>query len=127
TTADWVESSEKDDGSEPFYSAFPQERYEFLFPKVKVNLRHTDEHPNPMGAFELVVQLDSKDTAIEMSDREVEFFDLLQRTMEDESYDSMDSELGKGRFKSKLKHEFNQLLTQGWVKDINFKTAILKP
>lgn len=125
--ADWAEAFDPKDNGESFYSAFPQERHEFLFPKMKVNLRPTDENPLPMGAFEIVVQLDSNDTAIEVRDREVEFNDLLQRAIEEESFGDLETELGKSRLKSRIKRELNQQLTQGWVKDVNFKTFILKP
>lgn len=125
--ADWVEEIDAEDAGESFYSAFPQERHEFLFGKMKVNLRRTPEHSNPMGAFEFIVQLDSKDTAIEVRDREVELSDLLQREFEDESFTDLESDLGKGRLKSRLKRALNQELTQGWVKDVSFKTFILKP
>ena len=125
--ADSVESYDLKDEGESFYSAFPQERHEFLFPKMKVNLRRTSENPNPMGAFEIIILLDSKDTAIEVRDREVEFGDLLQRVFEEESFTDLESELGKSRLKSRLKRELNQKLTQGWAKDVNFKTFILKP
>jgi flagellar basal body-associated protein FliL len=80
-----------------------------------------------MGAFEIVVLLDSKDTAIEVADRQVEFFDLLQRVFEEESFNDLETELGKSKLKSHLKRELNQKLTQGWAKDISFKTFILKP
>lgn len=112
---------------ESFYSAFPQERHEYLFNKFKVNLSRNSEHPNPMGAFEIIVLLDSRDTAIEVGDRRVEFFDLMQRALEEETFESLETEIGKSRLKSKLKRELNQKLTQGWVKDISFKTFILKP
>lgn len=116
-----------DDPQESFYSAFPQQRHEFLFRKFKVNLHRTPENPLPMGAFELIVELDSKDTAIEVRDREIELFDLLQRVFEEENVKELATELGKSRVKSRLKRELNQHLTQGWAKDVNFKTFILKP
>ncbi len=125
--ADHVETFDAKDNGESFYSAFPQERHEFLFPKMKVNLRPTQENPLPMGAFEIVVQLDSMDTAIEVRDREVEFNDLLQRACEEETFSDLETELGKSRLKSLIKRELNQKLTQGWIKDVNFKTFILKP
>jgi flagellar basal body-associated protein FliL len=112
---------------ESFYSAFPQERHDYLFPKMKVNLTRTEDNPNPMGAFEIIILLDSKDTAIEIADREVEFFDLLQRVIEEQTFPDLETELGKNRMKSHMKRELNQQLTQGWVKDISFKTFILKP
>jgi flagellar basal body-associated protein FliL len=127
SVADRVETFNPKEGGESFYNAFPQERHEYLFPKMKVNLRRTPDSQNPMGAFEVIAQLDSKDTAIEVSDREVEFSDLLQRVFEDETFNDLESELGKSRLKSRLKRELNQKLTQGWVKDFSFKTFILKP
>ncbi len=125
--ADFVEDYDPKDGGDSFYSAFPQERHEFLFGKMKVNLRRTSENPLPMGAFEVVVQVDSKDTAIELKDREVEFSDYLQRVFEDETFGDLETEIGKNRLKSRLKSELNKKLTQGWVKDITFKTFVLKP
>lgn len=125
--ADWVDTYDPKDPLEDFYGAFPQERHEFLFNKFKINLRASGEHPDPMGAFEIIVLLDSKDTAIEVADRKVELFDAIQRILEDESFPAMESELGKERVKSKIKKELNGHLTQGWAKDVNFKTFILKP
>lgn len=125
--ADWVETSDPKDGVESFHSAFPQERIEFLFRKFKVNLRRGPENPNPMGAFELLVSVDSKDTGIEVRDREVELFDLLQRVFEDETFVDLETETGKNKLKSRIKKEINQKLTQGWVRDVSFKTFILKP
>lgn len=125
--ADWTESYDPKEGGESFYSAFPQDRHEFLFGRMKVNLHATPENPNPMGAFEIIVQVDSKDTAIELRDREVEFFDYLQRVMEEETFASLETEVGKSKVKTSLKRELNKKLTQGWVKDISFKTFVLKP
>lgn len=125
--AEWVETYDPKDGVESFYSAFPQERHEFLFRRMKVNLKAAADSPNPMGAFEVIVLLDSKDTAIEIRDREVEFFDSLQRVFEEETFNDLESDLGKGKLKGRVKRELNQKLTQGWVKDVSFKTFILKP
>jgi flagellar basal body-associated protein FliL len=125
--ADHLETFDRKDPGQSFYTAFPQERHEFLFPKMKVNLKRTAENPLPMGAFEVIVLLDSSDTAVEVHDREVEFSDLLQRVFEDETFPDLETEIGKNTLKSHLKRELNQKLTQGWVKDVNFKTFILKP
>lgn len=127
TGADWVEEYDPKQPGESFYAAFPQERHEFLFRKMKVNLKRTKDNPLPMGAFEIIVLLDSKDTALEVRDRETEFFDLLQRVFEDETFNDLESELGKNRLKGRIKRELNQKLTQGWIKDVSYKTFILKP
>lgn len=125
--ADWSQEYNREDKSESFYSAFPQELHEFLFKKMKVNLKRTEDSPNPMGAFEIIVQLDSRDTAIETNDRQIEFHDTLQRVMEQESVGDLATEIGKGRVKNRIKKELNDKLTQGWIKDVAFKTFILKP
>lgn len=125
--AEFVETYDPKQEGESFYSAFPQEIHEYLFPRMKVNLKATKDSPNPMGAFEVIVQLDSKDTAVEVHDREVEFFDALQRVFEEETAGDLETTLGKDRLKSRIKRELNPLLTQGWVKDVSYKTFILKP
>jgi flagellar basal body-associated protein FliL len=125
--AEFVGTYDPKQEGESFYSAFPQEIHEYLFPRMKVNLKAAKDSPNPMGAFEVIVQLDSKDTAVEVHDREVEFFDALQRVFEEETAGDLETTLGKDRLKSRIKRELNQRLTQGWVKDVNYKTFILKP
>ncbi len=112
---------------ESFYSAFPQEQHEFLFGKMKLNLKQSPEHPLPMGAFEIIVGLDSADTSIEVRDREVELSDLIQRVFEEETFGDLSTEFGKTRLKSRIKRELNEKLTQGWVKEVHFQTFILKP
>jgi flagellar basal body-associated protein FliL len=125
--ADNVETYETAAGAESFYAAFPQEVHEFLFKKMKVNLRRTSENPNPMGAFEVVVGVDSQDTAVELRDREVEFHDMLQRLFEEELVTELDSETGKKILKGRVRKELNGKLTQGWIKEVHFKSFVLKP
>jgi flagellar basal body-associated protein FliL len=125
--ADFVETYDPKDGAESFYSAFPQELHEFLFKKMKVNLRRTSMNPNPMGAFEIVVDVDSKDSAVELRDREVELHDLLQRLFEDELASDLETEPGKKILKGRIRKELNAKLTQGWIKDVHFKSFVLKP
>jgi flagellar basal body-associated protein FliL len=111
----------------PFFKAFPQDPELYLFGKIKVNLRRNSEHPMPMGAFELYVQVDSRDTAIELQSRHTEFSDLLHRVFEELTYNELVSELGKNRAKDIIKRDLSKELTQGWITDVHFKTFILKP
>lgn len=125
--ADFTETYDPKDGAESFYTAFPQEVYQFLFKKMKVNLRRTSQNPIPMGAFEIVVEVDSRDTAVELHDREVELHDELQRVFEEETVTDLEQDLGKSRLKGRIKKSLNERLTQGWIKDVHFKTFVLKP
>lgn len=125
--ADHVESIGKDEEWVSLAAEFPPDVHEYLFKPFKVNLRATAENPQPMGAFEFVVTLDAKETAIEARDREVEMVDLIQRVFEDESVHDLATELGKGRLKSRILREINAKLSQGRVTDVHFKTFVLKP
>ncbi len=109
------------------YRAFPQEEIEFLFPKIVVNLRTNNSMRNPMGAFEFYVVMDSQDAALEVQARQKELHDRLQRAIEGQAYADLTSPLGKKRIKDLLRGELNQVLTQGWVKDVLIKTMVLKP
>ncbi|MAQ36775.1 MAG: hypothetical protein CMO21_06030 [Thioclava sp.] len=112
---------------ELFYKAFPRDPDLFLFDKFKVNLKHSEGHRNPMGAFEVVLELDSKDAAIEVQSRQIEFHDLIQREFEDQTYPSMLTDLGKLRLKNQIKKRLDVELSQGWIEDVHFQTFILKP
>lgn len=112
---------------EMFYKAFPRTPDLFLFEKFKVNLKPSAGHPNPMGAFEVVVELDSKDAAVEVQSRQVEFHDLIQREFESQTYPSLLTDLGKQYLKDLIKKNLDERLSQGWVEDVHFQTFILKP
>lgn len=110
-----------------FYKAFPRDPDLFLFEKFKVNLKPSSNHPNPMGAFEVVLELDSKAAAIEVQSRQIEFHDLIQRNFETQTYPSMLTDLGKMQLKNLIKKDLDERLSQGWVEDVHFQTFILKP
>jgi flagellar basal body-associated protein FliL len=111
-----------------FLSAFPQEKHNYLFPKVIVNLKvRPGSNAFTMGAFEFYLELDSKDSAIEVKSREVELHDLVQRVTEQFTYEALETERGKDRLKEEIKKSLNQKIVQGWVKDVYIKFFITKP
>lgn len=114
-------------GTLPFLSAFPQTKHNYLFPKVIVNLKSSGNDSFQMGAFEFYVEVDSKDTAVEVKSREVELHDLIQRVVEGFSYDALQTEKGKDRLKEEIKKALNQKIVQGWVKGVYIKFMITKP
>ncbi len=111
----------------PLYAAFSLPNYEFLLPKFKSNLKPTAEHPWPMAAMELIITLDSRETAVEMKDREAAVFDRVQRVIEGVSYEQLSSPLGKEYLKALVKKDLNTILTVGFVEDVSYKTLVLKP
>jgi flagellar basal body-associated protein FliL len=116
-----------DEKLQKFYFAFPQPEHTFLLKKIVVNLTPEYGHTNPMGTFEFHVSIDSKDTALEIKDREQEFLDILQRTVEGMRYKEMVTKQGKNKIKNNIKFEFNRALNQGRVKTLYIRTIVLKP
>lgn len=111
----------------PLYTAFSLPHFEYLLPKFKANLKPTPTNAWPMAAMELIITLDTRETAVELKDREAAVFDRVQRVIESVTYEQMDSALGKEHLKTLIKKELNTILTQGWVEDINYKTLVIKP
>ena len=111
----------------PLYTAFSLPHFEYLLPKFKANLKPTATNAWPMAAMELIVTLDTRETAVELKDREAAVFDRVQRVIESVTYEQMDTSLGKEHLKTLIKKELNTILTQGWVENISYKTLVIKP
>ena len=100
----------------PLFDAFPEVEFPVRINKVVVNLRRdTGSGTLPMGIFEFYLGVDSKDTAVEVRDREKQIIDLVQRTLEDFTYSQVMSYQGKVMMKAKIKENVNDVLNQGQV------------
>lgn len=96
--------------------------------KIVVNIKPSKTSTsNPMVAFDLFVRTSNEEAAVEIKDREKQFQDHVQRLCEEFSYDSLLSEEGKQTWKNKIKRELNLVLTTGRIKEVLFKTLIIKP
>jgi flagellar basal body-associated protein FliL len=126
--ADQAYSIKADDAREPFYDNLRFGNHLLLIQKMVVNLKKSAKSTaTPMGAFEFYVEGTNEDVLVEIKDREVELRDLMYRTLEDFSFDQADSSEGKEQIADKLRKELNLTLTQGKVRRVWFKTAIVKP
>lgn len=103
----------------PLFDAFPEIEFQVRLEKVTVNLLpDPDSGRVPMGLFEFYLGVDSRDTAVEIRDREKEMLDLLQRTIEGFTYTEIMSRTGKSRLKSRIRDNFNEALNQGRVMNV---------
>ena len=99
-----------------------------LINKIVVNVRPGKlSTVNPMIAFDLYVRTDNNEAAVEIKDREKQIQDHLQRFCEDLNYDQIQTEDGKLTWKNRMKRELNLILNNGKVKEIFFKTLLIKP
>lgn len=108
----------------PFFDAFPEVEFQLLLSKMIVNLTPSASIPNPMGAFEFYLGLDSNETAIEIKDREKEILDLTQRTIEEFTYEEVMNPTSQLRIKARIRDNINQILNQGRVQKVYVKTLI---
>lgn len=103
-------------------------QYTVLINKIVVNIRPGKlSTKNPMIAFDLYVRTDNEEASIEIKKREKQFQDHIQRFCEGLNYDQIMTEEGKQTWKNRMKRELNLILNTGRVKDIFFKTLLIKP
>jgi flagellar basal body-associated protein FliL len=99
-----------------------------LINKIVVNVKPGKlSTSNPMVAFDLYVRTDTEAAAVEIKDREKQIQDHLQRFCEGLPYDEIQSEEGKLTWKNRMKRELNLVLNTGRVKEVFFKTLLIKP
>ncbi len=100
----------------------------FLIPKIVTNLKPSSQSgESPMLAVEFFAEGFTPEVIIEMKDREPALRDLAQRTIEDFTFDELESTDGKQKMVFVLMRELNRVLTTGQIKAIRIKTLILKP
>lgn len=113
---------------EPFYENLRVSINIIQMPKMVVNLKKSiHSGDNPMGAFEFYLEGLVPEVTVEIKEREVEIRDLMQRVIEDFSFDQVESPEGKKLLADKLKKEINLRMTTGKLKRIWIKTVIVKP
>lgn len=97
-------------------------------PKMVVNLQtSSNSGPNPMAALEFFIEGLSPEAIVEVKDREAEIRDLFQRTIEEVSFDELDSSSGKQLLTEHLRDNLNAILTMGKIRRVFIKEAVIKP
>ncbi len=116
-----------DEPLEEFNSPLRNPEFMIETEKVVVNLRRSEEHPNPMGFFEFYVEGTTQEAAMEMNDRSHEATDVVQRSIEEMTYDELVTPAGKNKLKTLIRKQLNSMLTKGRVRKIFIKSIVLKP
>lgn len=117
-------------GFEDFNDPLLHPEFVILVERIVVNLSRTQnasDSANPMAAFELYLQTDTQDAAVEIKDRSVEIRDAVSRSVERMTYPDLADEDGKAKLKLLIRKDLNQILTRGKVRRVFFKTIVLNP
>lgn len=113
---------------EPFYDNLRASSNLILLPKIVVNLlRSKGSGDNPMAALEFFVEGMIPEVVVEIKDREVAIREVMHRTLEESTYDELESPEGKQAVQDKLVQRMNQILTTGKARRVFLKTIVLKP
>ncbi len=128
TVADKVYDYDPVTESEPFYENLKGESNLLLIQKMVVNIKKSkNSGPGPMAAFEFYIEGYAPEAIIEFKDREVEFRDLVQRSIEEFTFDQLESGEGKRELCLRLQKVINSKLSTAQLKKVFIKTAIIKP
>ena len=120
---EYVEKSEK----EPFFENIRATPNIFLIQKSVINLRPSAESPNPMAAFDLLVEGYTAEVINEIKLREGHFRDLIHSLSSQYTFEEVASPEGKKDICAAILTMLNKNLRNGQIKSVRFKTIILKP
>jgi len=124
--ANRIEILKTDEPMEQFDSPLRNPEYVVLYKKMFVNLKSTTQNRNPMAAFEIFIEANSQESAIELKDRERQFKDVIARIFEAMPYDEIITAEGKNKLKLIIRRDLNQVINKGRVKKVYFKTLFYK-
>lgn len=97
------------------------------FSRLVVNIKPSEESgPNPMVAFDVVIEALSSDAIVEVKDREAEFKDLILREAEEFTYDQLGETEGKTQLAKILLSKINANLTKSQIRKVYYNNFILK-
>lgn len=126
--ADYTFKYAPEAGFEPFYNSPRVKSYSFQMKPVVVNLRrNASQSNNPMGFFEFIFEGSSGDVVAEIKERESEFVDLVERVIEAQTYESLETVDGKDQLKEDLRREMNKQLTEGLIRKVDISNIFIKP
>lgn len=128
---EWAGASYKYDAEsemDTFYDSPRTIQNIMSLPKMIVNIKPSaSSGANPMAAMEFFLEGLSPEANVEVKDRESEIRDLFQRTMEDMTFDELDSPEGKQLLTERLRENLNNVLSKGKIRRIYIKEAVIKP
>jgi flagellar basal body-associated protein FliL len=114
--------------TEPLYDNLRATQNFFLLPKIVVNLRREPGSKKvPMAAFELFLEGGAPEVIVEVKDREAAIKDLVQRVIEDYTFETLDTTDGKLELCKSIQKAVSAALTTGSIKKVLIKTIVLKP
>ena len=111
---------------ESYHSPLRQPEFFVSMDQVVVQLKSTKRAPRAFGRFEFYIETNNRRSLIEVSDRRLEILDLIQRTLETQTWDDLTTTRGKLKIKRLLRIRINSIMNYGRVREIYYKNLLLK-
>lgn len=112
---------------EEFESAIRLPNHTVTLNKIVVNFKMSERTSlNPMGYLRLNLETSNKEAAVEVLDREREIADVIQRAVEEMTYDAISTVEGKNQMKVKIRKKINEHLNRGRIKRVLIQDIIIK-
>ncbi len=114
------------DGVEvPLFDEFRTNAFTVALPKTIINLKVDGGSPS-YGEFEFFVNLRDKDLADSIKNKQSEIIDLLQRVLEQVTWQELQSPIGKEKVKKVIRHRINEFLQGNIVIGVYYRSVILQ-
>lgn len=112
---------------EDFYNTIRVPKNIFSLKRMVINIQPSENSgPNPMVAYELSLETNSKEALVELKDREGEVIDQVQRSLEQLTFDELSAAEGRDLVEDKVRTRVNQILTLGQVRHVYIVAVIFK-
>lgn len=118
---------QEDEPQEDFYNTIRIPKNIFSLRRMVINIQPSENSgPNPMVAYELSLETNSKEALVELKDREGEVIDQIQRAIEQMSFDELSAAEGRDQVEITVRNRVNQILTLGQVRHVYIVAVIFK-
>ncbi len=116
------------DPKESFESEIRHPEHMYEVEKIVVNLKDPNNGGHiPMGLFEFYIEMNSQEATVEVSDRKTETKHIIERILEQLTYQELTTPAGKTKLKFIIRKELNEFLSKTHhVRQVYFKTFVLK-
>ena len=114
------------DGLEvPLFDPYRTNAFTVPLPKATINLKNKGEGP-VYGEFEFFLNLRDKDQAKTIEGRQSELIDVIQRSLEQVSWEEMQTAVGKEKVKKVVRHRINEFLQGNIVLGVYYRSVLVQ-
>jgi flagellar basal body-associated protein FliL len=108
----------------PLFDEFKSQSFTFTLPETTITLKKTDDNPS-YGKFEFFLNIREKEMATQIKLKESEIMDLIQRSLEQITWEELQTPNGKEKVKKVIRQRVNEYLQANIVLGVFYRSVIL--